>query len=72
MSETKVRGNNPTKQSPVIMAKGRILYSPALESMHPMPSIAGDHQDRPYDAMADIDHIGCIVLSPHANMVIPK
>jgi len=46
------------KQSMTITASGRILYSPLLESLHPMHRIVGDHKDRPYDAMTDIDGIG--------------
>jgi len=33
----------------MIMASGRISYSPAWESMHLMHHIAGDREDRPYD-----------------------
>src|SRR6266498_688000 len=50
------------------MASGRILYSPVRESMRPMDHIAGDHEDRPYDAMAAIDsigHMGCPTQNGH-------
>jgi hypothetical protein len=38
----------------------------ALESMYPMHRIAGDHEDRPYDAMLAIDYIGC---RPHNRRI---
>jgi hypothetical protein len=37
-----------------------------------MRRIAGDHEDRPYDSMADIDPIGKPDLSPMQNGHNPK
>jgi hypothetical protein len=49
----------------MIIVPGRISYSPALGSMHPMHRIAADREDRPYDSMADIPFIE--TRPPHAK-----
>jgi hypothetical protein len=50
-----------------ITASGRILYSPVLESLHPMDRIVGDREDRPYDSMTDIACIGYTEPPRYAN-----
>jgi hypothetical protein len=41
-----------TERTTLLKVSGRISYPPATPSMCPMHRIVGDHENRPYDAMA--------------------